>query len=520
MKQATAVLLCLALLCACFAGCGQKQPPAEASASGSQESRPAPQEPTTAAAEAEIPGVEQPRIDWNTAFQTTELPAGELDVDSVAFLKQNEDGSKSVLTVPKAELRSKLPKQLPRTRYYEQFLDPAVTEELLPVLDYALFQDCCSMCVPSARLSGSLIGESGQLLSKTFFDAYSFSGQGVRKYPQPDGQEQVFLLVNIDNYREIRDKYRRLDGLNAAKAVVLELPEGLDEQEILFRFYRWLTQTVQYYPGQDPRRDYHEKHNSSLLFDAMLNHLTIDEGYAETLTVLCSLAGIECFTVSSGEHFWNIARIDGTYYHFDAACDRGRTPADFRCFGISDEAFRACHGAGVEPLPFYREYGPACRDELFPALLDGGTDGNSPAAAIAAYYQYRNDRNANPLFLFYLMQYSREGIGTEAPKDGWIRTLVDMEALTAFLGGVMTPAQCARFTAGRLEARTEGDARLSYRVPAEDPELTRLVGLEDNGDGSWTARLLRFRSPAAFTPVQETVTLVQTDGKWLVDGAE
>ena len=516
IKRMISVLLCLALLCGSFAGCGPDPRPREETGSAEPETT----QTQHANPEDPIPTTDRPQIDWNTAFQTADLPEGEVDIDSVALLKPNEDGSETVLTVPKAELSENLPQRLPRTRYYEQFMDPAVAEELLPVLDYAFFRNCRAVCVPTARLSPGLVAASEAFLSPTYFDTYVFSARGVRSWVGQDGQTVTFLLVSIDNFKEVRDKYRRLDGLNAANAFVDNFPEGLDEQGKMFRIYRWLTQTVQFYHGGS-RQDYYDRPTWSYLFDSMIGHVAVDEGYAETLTVICNLAGIECFTVKSADSAWNVARIDGEYYLFDAARDQGLTPADFRYFGVSDETFRSCRGGdGDAALPFWQEYCPACRKDLFPVRLDSGTDGDSPVSRIAAYYEYRNARNANPLFLFYRLGYEREAIGTEAPKDGWIRTLVEPDELTELFRGVMTAEEAARFAAGWFETKTEGDAGLSYRVPAEDPWLTRLVGLEDNGDGTWTAQVLRFTPPDGFTPDQETVTVVRIDGAWFVDGAE
>lgn len=516
-KQITAVLLCLTLLCACFAGCGQDRKPGETRHTAEPETRQTEHD----TAEEEIPILDRAEIDWNTAFQTEGLPEGELAEDCIAFLKSEEDGSNTVLTVSKAELGEALPKRLPRPRYFEQFMDPAVAEELLPILDYALYRDCFQMCVPTARLSPDLVAAAEPFLTPTYYDTCRFSARGVCRFIQPDGQTLTFLLVSIDNYKDIRDRYRRVDGMNAANAFVDNFPEGLTEQEKLFRIYHWLTETVQLYHGTDSREEYFGRPTWSLLFDAMIGHVAVDVGYAETLSVICNLAGIDCFTVKSADHDWNIARIDGKYYRFDAARDQGLTPADFRYFGVSDETCRGYQNGNADaPLPFYAEYCPACREDLFPIRLDGDPDEDSPAAKISEYYALRNARNENPLLLFYRMGCYREEIGTEAPKDGWIRTQVEMEALRSLLGGVMTTEEAARFASGCLETRADGDARLSYRVPAEDPKLTRLTGLADNGDGTWTAQVLRFRSPAEFTPDQELVAVVRINGEWFVAGVE
>ena len=477
-------------------------------------------EPAPSHTEAEIPATDRPQIDWNTAFQRNDLPFGEVTADSVAFLKRNEDGSEAVITVRKTDVQDSLPKRLPRTHYFEQFMDPAVTEEVLPLLDYALFHDCRSLCVPTTALSQSQFEDSERFLSPTFFDTYSFRAQDIMKYVQPDGQTLLFLRIDFDNYDAVRDKYRRLDGLTGANAFVNNIPDGLDEREKMLRIYRWITETIQYYNKDGSSTAYYEK-SWSLLFDTMIMHTTVDAGYAETLTIICNLAGIECFTVKSDSHFWNIAKIDGTYYHFDASCDRGLTPADYRYFGVSDATFRTFHGANAETsLPFYQEYGPSCTEDLFPVPLDAGTDETAPAYRIVTYYRFRNDRNANPLFLFYRMGYQYEEVGKQAPKNNRIGTRVELNALTQLLGSVMTERQLAQFTTGYFEQDTEGSGKLSYRVPPENPELSRLITLQDVGNCTWIARILQYRAPFDFSEAEETVTMIQIDGEWFVDRVE
>lgn len=514
-KRVTSILLCAALICALFSGCFSVNEPNGESEPTRQATEPIPTEPS----EEHIPEADLPLIDWDAAFQTEGLPAGELDFDSVAFLTPGEGGSETVLNVPKAEIEGSLPKRLPRTRYYEQFMDPAVNEELLPLIDYALFINSSGFCVPTSRLSRELVESSGDLIRATYFDTYVFSAKGVMKYDQPDGQF-VFLLVSIDNFSEIRDRWRRLDGLNSANGLVNSIPAELDERGRMLYIYRWLTQTVQYYGFDDSSREYYENKSWSLLFDAMLSHCTVDIGYAETLTVICNLAGIECFTVKSESHVWNVARIDEKYYRFDAAADRGLTPADFRYCGVSDETFINFNGAGgEEALAFYREYCPQCRDDLFSPRPDAGKDTNEPISKIAEYYRLRNARNANPLLLFYQMKYKHEEICKESPKSCWIGTCVRSDALMELLCGVMTREQAARFAEGYLEAKTDDERMVAYRVPAEDPLLVRLAGAEDNGDGTWSVHLLRYRFPCEFTPYEETVSMTLINGEWFIDGA-
>ena len=278
-----------------------------------------------------------------------------------------------------------------------------------------------------------------------------------------------------------------------------------------------VAETVQFYSKDGSPESYYKK-SWSLIFDSMIMHVAVDAGYAETLTIICNLAGIECFTVKSDSHIWNIARIDGNYYHFDACFDRGLTPADFRCFGVSDRTLQTVHGTNEELFPVYRECYPSCTDDLYPVSLDPGTDESAPIYRLVTFYRFRNDRNANPLFLFYLLHYSYEEIGKEALKNNRIRTRVKWKELTDLLSSVMTEKQLAQFTAGYFE--TEDGGKLSYRIPPENPVLTRLVGLEEIEDGIWLAHVLRFHAPFDFSMDEETISMSRINGEWLVDGVE
>ncbi len=71
----------------------------------------------------------------------------------------------------------------------------------------------------------------------------------------------------------------------------------------------------------------------------------------------------------------------------------------------------------------------------------------------------------------------------------------------------------ARFLAGYFLSGK--DNTLSYHVPSEDPSLTRLTGLEENEDGSWTAQVCEYRS-GGFTRREDRITLEKLGEDWYV----
>ena len=60
-----------------------------------------------------------------------------------------------------------------------------------------------------------------------------------------------------------------------------------------------------------------------------------------------------------------------------------------------------------------------------------------------------------------------------------------------------------------------------YRVPEGDPVLLRLVGVEQNPDGSWTASLLAMAPDGSLTPAPDKrITVTAAGGYWFVDSVE
>jgi hypothetical protein len=112
------------------------------------------------------------------------------------------------------------------------------------------------------------------------------------------------------------------------------------------------------------------------------------DGYARALQVLLNVAGIECLEVVGGVigtedegHAWNIANIDGVYYHFDATLDDpvfkdGASTLRHSYFNLSDRQMSASHTWDRSKYPacntdsefFYMEM-----DDYKSAIFNGDT---------------------------------------------------------------------------------------------------------------------------------------------------
>ena len=476
---------------------------------------------TAAATVAVRPAVdpELPSITWATAFRDDKVPEGVLPSDCVAFLHKSGDGSLRVFNVPKEEIYANRPERLPRTRFFEQYMPQELVDELLPVLDYAVANGCSRFCIPATAVNYSMIRKNGQYLSYTYdindqsridpLPIKSITGENVTV------NFVLVILYGMEKGNTI-DRYR--DGLAAAQAIVDAIPEGLDDQGKMLYLYRYLTENVRYYEG-----DYYGGSDWCLLYDALVQHSTVCTGYTEALYVLCNLAGIECFNVSGevgellsgGMHAWNVARINGQYYEFDATWDEGLPPADYRFFGMSTAYSLENHTRLMRS--FDLSFCPDCPENLLPEALLPASE-NDPAYPIFWYYLLRNAMDASPEKMFEYLGYEEDQIRAVEPKNGWITTEIQLSEFCTRLCYVMTPGEMSAFIDGSLISGKGG--KLMIRVPEEEPLLLRLVGVEKNADGTWTASLLEITPDGNFIPREQRITLVSSGGFWYVDSVE
>ena len=285
--------------------------------------------------------------------------------------------------------------------------------------DYAVANGCSRFCIPATAVNYSMIRKNGQYLSYT----YDINDQS-RIDPLPiksiTGENVTvnFVLVTLYGMEKGNtiDRYR--DGLAAAQAIVDAIPEGLDDQGKMLYLYRYLTENVRYYEG-----DYYGGSDWCLLYDALVQHSTVCTGYTEALYVLCNLAGIECFNVSGevgellsgGMHAWNVARINGQYYEFDATWDEGLPPADYRFFGMSTAYSLENHTRLMRS--FDLSFCPDCPENLLPEALLPASE-NDPAYPIFWYYLLRNAMDASPEKMFEYLGYEEDQIRAVEPKNG------------------------------------------------------------------------------------------------------
>ena len=117
------------------------------------------------------------------------------------------------------------------------------------------------------------------------------------------------------------------DIYDAAKKVLNKvLRDGMSDYEKEEALYNWMVQTINYdwshndVMASTPRESFTP-------YGGLVNKTAVCLGYATTFQLLMDLAGVECITVvgaafqSTGDHAWNMVRLNGNWYCVDVTWD-------------------------------------------------------------------------------------------------------------------------------------------------------------------------------------------------------
>jgi transglutaminase/protease-like cytokinesis protein 3 len=367
--RSLALLLAVLLLAAPLSGCR----PAPAPETTTQETlAPEPSAQETAPQETAPAPVEENRCGttWIKVFGDRALPAdGWLEPDQVGFYFPGEDGKPYVTVMTVSELLQRVEDMgnLPRCRYFQDMLDERY-DLVFAAYDMALALGCRHFAFPTSDLRNRDLTDADDHLYYTFM-MYGCTRQyaSTRDLEGPDGETFRFLTVLISTPNE-DDIVKHTEAVNAARQIVAEMPEDLDELGKAKYLYEYVCKHVRY--------NWNDYYGGSwnALYDALVKNSTVCVGYAEALATLYNLAGIECMYADGmalirpydAGHAWNLAKVDGEWYMFDATLDENGGHYQFtpRYFGISTEVAEAYHKSGY--TNFLTKHAPACEGILDP----------------------------------------------------------------------------------------------------------------------------------------------------------
>ncbi len=151
----------------------------------------------------------------------------------------------------------------------------------------------------------------------------------------------------------------KMQALKRAQEITDKIPNKLSKLQKAHYLYSYITDNVTYI-------NYTENTTPHYLFDALITGGSNCDGFANSISLLFNLAGIENYEVSftgDGEneigHTWNAFVINGRYYMLDATVDAGAPENKYELgFALTEDMF--------DNKPFLSEQLPSCDD---PSLM-------------------------------------------------------------------------------------------------------------------------------------------------------
>ncbi len=187
-------------------------------------------------------------------------------------------------------------------------------------------------------------------------------------------KEEYFCLYIRDFEAERMD--RKLQALAEAEKIVAQMPEDLTDTQKALYYYDYLGNNVTYEKGTD---------EDEYLYRALCLHKTNCDGFANAMSLLCSLSGPKGFekmsTPPDGSegHTWNALFLDGYWVNVDATgansdvtSECGYRREERIYFGFPDVL--------QSDVAVYTDMFPACTEEnprityIFSGQIEGFTD--------------------------------------------------------------------------------------------------------------------------------------------------
>ena len=142
---------------------------------------------------------------------------------------------------------------------------------------------------------------------------------GTSYYYSPS--TNIVTKIVITYTSNAREEQQKLDAaineLNSRVDI-----SGMTDEEIVLAYHEYLTSTVAYAYAAYLQGSLGGAHEYDM-YGALVNHSSVCQGYAETMFYLLKKAGLSCAIASSQNinHAWNIAKVNGKWYHVDATWD-------------------------------------------------------------------------------------------------------------------------------------------------------------------------------------------------------
>ena len=212
--------------------------------------------------------------------------------------------------------------------------DIHLSESLTSIGEWA-FRKCSNL--PRIELPGTIVSIGENAFHHNTVLVFG-SSSIIEEYALDNSLEYISNSKTVVS-NEITDPDEK-----AAWVVATYTKTTMSEYEIALRLYDWLCANVQYdyQYYNDGKCDGEYSSELGVCGDAaLIDGWAVCQGYAEAYQWLLEEAGIEAKLVNGYNHAWNIAKIDGKWYQFDATWDEAGDGEYHDHFALSDMAMRS-----------------------------------------------------------------------------------------------------------------------------------------------------------------------------------
>ncbi len=297
-------------------------------------------------------------VDWDNSDITDAAK-----IPYIGFSKKGVSKQSEAKFIPAKEIEQY---QSPYRKYGSTVHYEALSEDekiIYKAMEYAFANKYRCIMVDNA------ICESGEVLNKVICylsldsplveqNVKTFFASFETTYPL---EEEYFYVrevpfegyyITINNFLEEHfDK--RMQALEKAKEIVNDIDPDLTNLEKAEKLFRYLGRNTVYLEEQE--------YIGSYLYNALIEGEAICDGYANAISLLFNLAGINCFekeyyaSADEAGHTWNCFEIDGKWYNADCTATDYIPDGDYGYsaglyFGFSDDLQeKPCEFASAEP---------------------------------------------------------------------------------------------------------------------------------------------------------------------------
>ena len=135
----------------------------------------------------------------------------------------------------------------------------------------------------------------------------------------------TFFMITYDEYRYSLEQQAEIIGV--IQAVEATYEESDTDIEKIEKAYNYLIMNVEYDDDLAAQEDPDPNDNGFTAYGALVNGLSVCQGYAEAMALFLNRLGIDNYIVMSDVHAWNVLYVNGQWLHLDATWDDGcRSP--------------------------------------------------------------------------------------------------------------------------------------------------------------------------------------------------